>query len=272
MAKGYLEASRHPFSPRYGRHSFLTIPRQDSNDVCGNAPHNQPYWVRYMDNPELSCTPGLDDDGGYITFRTGKNTKIDTKQACSLITNDPKDQKACIKKLNRGILPGLDGQNGEATIYLNDNQTISFQKDGLFTDAPEYETMTVANAIASANYTQREPDMTTIKIRNTIKENPIITDLSIGVLAFAAIVTLVNATYMSIKSRIAKKYEHKRYLKPVPLLNKNDGEVQQPRRANKPSLNKTELSIPNSNEDYITHPTYFRKTPKHSKNRQVIED
>ena len=272
MAKGYLEASRHPFSPRYGGHSFLTIPRQDSNDVCGNAPHNQPYWVRYMDNPELSCTPGLDDDGGYITFRTGKNTKIDTKQACSLITNDPKDQKACIKKLNRGILPGLDGQNGEATIYLNDNQTISFQKDGLFTDAPEYETMTVANAIASANYIQREPDMTMIKLRNTIKENPIITDLSIGVLVLAAVTTIANATYMSIKSRIAKKNEHKRYLKPISLLNKNNNRTQQPPRTNKPSLPNTKPSTAIYHEDYITHPTYLPRIPKHSKNRRVIEN
>ncbi len=187
------------------------------NELCEHTPHNQPDWVQYMDNLELSCVPGLNDSGGYITFRTGKNTQIDTNQACSLITTDLKDQKACIKKLNSGILPGLDGENGEATIYLNNHGSISFREDGLFADAPEYETMMVVNAIASANYTQREPDMTTIKLRNTIKENPIITDLSMGVLAIAVIGTVVGISISKAKEVIARRNRKKPYLSPIPI-------------------------------------------------------
>lgn len=222
MAKRFAEQhavfphQRSNLQPKKFNH--LSLPRQENNDdLCGTFPHNSPSWVAYMDEPELSCRMDLDNNGPKITFSTGKNTKIDTIQVCQNITSDPKDLKACIKRLDRGLLPGINGEKGEVTVYLDDDGNFSFREDGLFTDAREYNVVNLVDAVGSAQYTQRTPDMTTLRMKATIEDNPIVVYLSVGVVGIAVIATLANLTYLSIKSNIAKRRRSKEDLRPIPI-------------------------------------------------------
>lgn len=266
MAKRFAE--QHLDFPHYRSNyqpnPFLKNPyhQMDNSDLCAALPHNSPSWVAYMDEPELSCVPGLDEDGGYIIIRTGNNTKIDTEQVCQNIASDPKDQEACLKKLNRGMRPGLDGYNGEVTVYLDDSGYFSFRQDSLFTYATKYSVNNLANAIGSAQYTQRTPDMTAHRIITTVKENPIIGDLSIGVIVIAVIATIANIAYSSIKSKIARRIRPKAY---------EDKEDIYLSATGKQSTKNLSVHKHPPTDDYDTK-YFIPTTPKHVKNGRPVND
>lgn len=273
MSKHYKESSVCLYSHRGNRNneSFLKLSGdipQAEDDLCAAFPHNSPSWVAYMDKPELSCRVGLDNVGPKITFSTGKNTKIDTEQVCQHITSDSKDQDACIKRLDRGLLPGINGEKGEVTVYLDEDGNFSFREDGLFTDAREYNVVNLVSAVGSAQYTQRTPDMTALRMKATIEDNPIIVDIGMGVIGVAVIYTLANLAYLSIKSRIAKRNQHKKYLKPIPILRATSST---PKSVNMQDTKPIGPTVPKS-DPYLAPKYYFPHPSKHTKNKQEVKD
>ncbi len=254
MAKNYLEKSTHPFSPHFnGR---MTVPQQNMGELCTYTSHNQPDWVPYMDEPELSCLMGLDSNGPKITFSTGGYTEIDGSDACSRIAVNKKDQRACVKLLNRGVFGGINSTDGEATIYLNANGRVQFSKDGLLTEAAEYEVMDLVDAVANATYTQSAPISVGMNIERSLEQNPIIGDIGLGVMAISLITTVIHTMYYKVRMARAKKHWQKVDLSPIPLRFPEKKHTQ---------THASPIAPPET--DY-----FFPEVPKHAKNHQPLDE
>lgn len=254
MTKRYHESTKAYYPP-------ITAGRQYSDELCFDTPPNLNPWTT-PDQLELSCRMGLDENGPKITFKTGDYTEINIAQVCSAMTSDPKDQKACVNRLNRGLYPGIDGENGKVTIYLRSDGDFSFRENSLFTNAPRHNVTELVSAIRGAQYTQRTPDMTTLRIQATVKDNPIIGDISLGILAFSLITTLIYTLYLKTRQVVAANRYKRRYgLTPIPLNSAYEDTATQQLPVD---FDTTEHSPGYDEPQY-----YFPKVPAHSKNKKA---